>query len=129
MLARAQDRPGSQAILIVEDSLLDQRIMARVVRRCHASVPLVVAVTLASARRELARQSIRHIFLDNALPDGKGADFVMELVESGLIRQIPVTLVTDAPSPFMFAKARHAGITVLQKAEFVPARVEALLST
>lgn len=54
--------------------------MARVIRCCAASVPLVVADSL------------------------------------------------DAPSPFMSAKARLAGITVVQKSEFVPARIEALLS-
>ncbi|GHE04118.1 hypothetical protein U879_01645 [Defluviimonas sp. 20V17] len=80
MSASSGDPSDPGAILIVGNSLLDQRIMARVIRCCAASVPLVVADSL------------------------------------------------DAPSPFMSAKARLAGITVVQKSEFVPARIEALLS-
>lgn len=127
MLTRSGDRGDPHAILIVEDSVLDQRIMARVVRRCAASEPLILADSLAAARAALVSHRIRHVFLDNALPDGNGADLVMELVERGAIGKNLVTLVTDAPSPFMFAKARLAGITVLQKSEFVPARIKALL--
>jgi CheY-like chemotaxis protein len=67
--------------------------------------------------------------LDNNLPDGLGANFALELAEDPKLAQIPVILVSDWPSPFMWEKAQSAGLAyVLSKTEFDSRYVHAVMS-
>lgn len=105
--------------LIVEDSAFDRLRMIRVVNRSVRKMRVQVADTLQSARRTLAQQDISLILLDNNLPDGLGADFVQELAKDPRLASIPVIMVSDWPSPFMWEKAASAGVAyVLNKTEF-----------
>lgn len=96
--------------LIVEDSNIDQRIMTRVLSRFGRRVAFDFAATIQEARRRLDDVDYSFIFLDNSLPDGRGADFVKELSQNARWGRIPVVMVTDWPSPFMFAKAQSPNV-------------------
>ncbi len=105
--------------LIVEDSAFDQQMMARVVGRAGPKMNVKVAATLQSARSALAAGKISLILLDNNLPDGIGAEFAIELAADPQLANIPVIMVSDWPTPFMWEKAASAGVLyVVNKAEF-----------
>lgn len=116
--------------LIVEDSAFDQQMMARVVGRAGPKMNVKVAATLQSARRALAAGKISLILLDNNLPDGIGAEFAIELAADPELANIPVIMVSDWPTPFMWQKAASAGVLyVVNKAEFGVRYVDQALRT
>lgn len=120
-------KPLSGVCLIVEDSLFDQRMFVRKIRQSGRELPVMVAGSISSARAALRRHGVRMMILDNTLPDGLGVDFATELAEERRNRELPIVLVTDWPSPFMFEKARRAGVkAVMGKAEFEPSVVDRL---
>lgn len=120
--------PLARACLIIEDSEFDQRRIARIMRYSFRDIRLEVVSTLASARTLLARDRVSLILLDNNLPDGNGANFAMELAGDPALGQIPVIMVSDWPSPFMWEKAQAAGVLfVVPKAEFGARYVHAAL--
>lgn len=88
-----------------------------------------VAATLQSARLALDAGEVSLILLDNNLPDGVGAEFALELAANPKHSRIPVILVSDWPTPFMWEKAASAGVLyVVNKAEFGVRYVEQALS-
>ncbi len=110
--------------LIVEDSHFDQQMMTRVINRTR-KMRVEVASTIEAARRALARGHVSLILLDNNLPDGIGANFAMELAQSPTMADIPIIMVSDWPTPFMWEKAAAAGVLyVVNKAEFGTEYVE-----
>ena len=112
-------RVPDSTCLIVEDSEFDSIKMTRVINRSVNSMGVKVATTLQSAREALSEGGLSLILLDNNLPDGFGADFVQELARDKQLALIPVIMVSDWPSPFMWEKAASAGVHyVLNKAEF-----------
>lgn len=114
--------------LLVEDTAFDRMIMERKLAACGRGLQVRHAATVAEARRCLEEERISIIFLDNSLPDGKGADFAMELASHRSWHRIPVVMVSDWPSPFMKAKAKVANvIAIWTKTEFTtPAVAEVL---
>lgn len=105
--------------LIVEDSEFDRERLTRIINRSRNPMLVEFASTLKSARRALAENTISLILLDNNLPDGVGADFALELSDDPRLSNIPVIMVSDWPSPFMWEKAATAGVAyVLSKTEF-----------
>ncbi len=121
MQQHAQTIPNAPppTCLIVEDSSFDSEKMQRVLARSHCGLDVTVATTLASARAALAEEDAALILLDNNLPDGLGTNFAMELARDERLAQIPVIMVSDWPSPFMWEKAAAAGVRyVLSKREF-----------
>ncbi|WP_238371780.1 response regulator [Heliomarina baculiformis] len=107
--------------LIIEDSRFDQMMMTRVMQKIEQNIDIRVVSTLDAARRALLSGRVSLILLDNNLPDGKGANFALELAEHVTFSSIPVILVSDWPSPFMFQKAKMAGVSnVVTKADFTP---------
>lgn len=114
-----------QVCLIVDDAEFDRRMMRRVIRKSCPDMPMIVARNLDEARRRLREREVSILFLDNALPDGRGVDFVSELSADRDLKRIPVVIVSDFPSPFMYAKARAANVcAVWSKREFVGPAVE-----
>ena len=99
-----------QTCLIVDDAEVDRRMMRRVVARQYPKMQIVFSHSLDEARICLADPSVSIVFLDNALPDGRGVDFVSELSEDRKLRRLPVVIVSDWPTPFMYAKARAANV-------------------
>ena len=109
----------SPTCLIVEDSTFDQVKMTRIIHRNMSDTQIYVATTLREARQTLAKYPVSVILLDNHLPDGLGADFAVELAELKIFSHIAVVMVSDWPTPFMWAKAATAGVLhVVNKSEF-----------
>jgi len=110
---------STESFLIVEDSLFDQERITRILSRNYRNAELHYASTLGAARELLKTHCFSMILLDNNLPDGTGANFVLELADNPILADIPVIMVSDWPSPFMWHKAQTAGVKfVLKKDEF-----------
>ena len=125
---RSRSKP-SGTCLIIEDSEFDRERLTRIIGKSHHDLQVEVAATLRSARVALSRQQITLILLDNNLPDGLGANFVLELAEDPMLAQIPIIMVSDWPSPFMWEKAHSAGVAyVLSKTEFDGRYIHAVMS-
>ena len=115
--------------LIIEDSEFDSIRMERVVNKSLGSIPIEVATTLDDARTRLREGQMDLILLDNNLPDGLGANFALELAQNSELAHIPVIMVSDWPSPFMWDKAASAGVLyVVNKMEFDGHHVHAALN-
>ena len=119
---------GYDTCLIVEDSQFDQELIARAIKRSHGDMKIEVATTLQSARRALQRNGYSLILLDNNLPDGLGANFAIELAAHKVHSKIPIIMISDWPSPFMWEKAAAAGVLyVVNKTEFGSRYIHAAL--
>ena len=117
-----------QSCLIVEDSMFDQRLMTRMVEQTEQSISVRIAETLEDARRALGEGPVSLILLDNNLPDGKGANFALELSKHQDWARIPIIIVSDWPSPFMWQKAQLAGVSqVVNKSDFRPEMIVSAL--
>lgn len=115
--------------LIIEDSEFDSIRMERVVNKSLGSIPIEVATTLDDARIRLREGQMDLILLDNNLPDGLGANFALELAQDSELAHIPVIMVSDWPSPFMWEKAASAGVHyVVNKMEFDGHHVHAAMN-
>ena len=124
-----RQRPARATCLLVEDSAFDQEKIKRILSRCFKELDVAVAPDLARARAAMERYDIALILLDNNLPDGHGASFAVELSEDRRFTDIPVVLVSDWPTPFMFHKAEHAGVLhVVSKSEFGARYIHSALS-
>ena len=111
---------ADQVCLIVDDLEFDRRMMRRVLAKHCPEMPLIVARNLDEARARLRDQNVTMIFLDNSLPDGMGVDFVSEMSADKKFCNVPVVIVSDFPTPFMYAKAQAANVCeVWSKREFV----------
>jgi len=127
---QAVRQTATHTCLIVEDSEFDSLRMTRVLNRSLGPVDVKVAATLEHAREMLQTNQIGLILLDNNLPDGLGANFALELAQNSRLAQIPVIMVSDWPSPFMWEKAASAGVLfVVNKTEFNGRYVHAALKT
>ncbi len=117
--AQLAEDPTFGSCLIIEDSEFDSTRMTRIVNRTFDKMPVSVATTLNKARAMLREGQMDIILLDNNLPDGLGANFALELAQDSELGQIPVIIVSDWPSPFMWDKAASAGVLyVVNKMEF-----------
>lgn len=115
--------------LIVEDSAFDTEKMTRVIKKTPGKITVETAATLRAARAALAKGETELILLDNNLPDGLGANFALELARNPAMANIPIIMVSDWPSPFMWEKAASAGVAyVLSKTDFDARYVHAVLS-
>lgn len=110
---------ATRTCLIVEDSVFDQEKIKRILDKSFKDVFVAVAATLEEARDHMARYQTSIILLDNHLPDGTGANFALELSENPDFSRIPIVMVSDWPTPFMFDKAQSAGVMhVVNKSDF-----------
>ncbi|MEM7520873.1 MAG: response regulator [Pseudomonadota bacterium] len=114
--------------LIVEDSEVDQIKMTRIVRRSPYGLTPIIAASLDAARKALQEATPVLILLDNNLPDGLGANFAKEVRAVPQWSRLPIVIVSDWPSPFMWEKAAAARVSyVLSKADFDGRYVRAAL--
>ncbi|MDU9005212.1 response regulator [Sedimentitalea todarodis] len=115
--------------LIVEDSERDQQMLRRAVRYAQRDIRVQIANTLKDARRALIKLPVSLILMENTLPDGRGVELALELSQHARFRCIPVIIATDWPSPFMWHKAKQAGVRhVVAKADFGPALIRDVLN-
>ncbi len=68
-------------ILIVEDHEDARLTIQKIVMRAFTKPTIYTADTIEKARREINKHSFDLIVLDLGLPDGKGEDFIPELLE------------------------------------------------
>ena len=130
MQAQTQMAPSRQGLscLVIEDNKFDQKRISRAMSQGYQNINLVFSDTLAEARAQIARTPFSMILLDNNLPDGMGADFAVELSRHPKHRGTPVIMVSDWPSPFMWAKASKAGVHyVVSKDQFHSGYVQSAL--
>ncbi|WP_372837442.1 response regulator [Puniceibacterium confluentis] len=114
--------------LMVEDSETDRMMMERVLEKQPVPILLRVARTLGEARRRIGDEDSSLMFLDNTLPDGLGADFLPELSSYRRRNRLSVIIVSDWPSPFMYAKARAQDVCAIwRKQDFTPDAVSRVL--
>ena len=126
--ARAKSRFAHVRCLLIEDSEFDQKRIRRVLEGLGIE-HLDAVSTVGHARAHIMRHSVDLILLDNGLPDGFGVDFAMELRNTPRFAKIPVVIISDWPTPFMFDKALMARVRqVLRKDDFNPARAAEVLS-
>jgi len=105
--------------LIVEDSSFDQEKMRRIINHSFPDMQVEVAATIERARDKMAEHEVTVMLLDNSLPDGTGANYAVELRQDPAFRNMPIIMVSDWPTPFMFNKAEQAGVAhVVNKADF-----------
>ncbi|MGJ8616990.1 MAG: response regulator [Sulfitobacter sp.] len=124
-VTRSRSQP---TCLIVEDSEFGREKLTRVINKNVREMKVEFADTLHSARVALSRSKVSLILLDNNLPDGLGANFALELSRDAHLADIPIILISDWPSPFMWEKAAAAGVTyVLNKGEFDARYIHAAL--
>lgn len=110
--------------LLVEDSSFDQRRIAHLVAR-GTQVELTAVRTLAEARLALAQKQFDLILLNSLLPDGIGVDFAAELRRNPSIPFVPIIMINDFASPFMYDKAAAAKVSiVVDKDKFQPRHVQ-----
>ena len=122
-------RNGTARILYVEASVTSQATLRRLVALVDPRAEIVCAASIAEARALLTVMRVDLILLDNALPDGRGADFAMELAADARHAKTPLALLSDWPSPFMYAKAKAArALGVLSKDEVNATALSNLLS-
>ncbi|MBW4706587.1 response regulator [Roseobacter sp. YSTF-M11] len=109
----------TRTCLIVEDSSFDQERIKRILDKSFKGVFVAVAATIEDARQHMSRYQTSFILLDNNLPDGTGANFAIELAQNPDFARIPIVIVSDWPTPFMFDKAQSAGVIhVVSKSDF-----------
>ncbi|MFD1156555.1 response regulator [Roseovarius aestuarii] len=101
--------------LVIEDSQHDQLMIKRAIASAGVDAAVDVADTLDEARHFLTAKRYSIILCDNSLPDGNGADFAQELADEPKYRNTSIVIVSGWPSPFMWAKAKAAGLRVIDK--------------
>lgn len=107
------------ACLVVEDSAFDQEKFRRILSASFKDIPLLFAETLEQAREFVANTPLQLVLLDNSLPDGVGTDLAVEMSGDTKLSKIPVIMVSDFPTPFMYQKAQMAGVKhVVDKMDF-----------
>ncbi|MGZ2255846.1 response regulator [Roseobacter sp. A03A-229] len=127
--AALQIGASTKTCLIVEDSVFDQERIKRILEKSFKDVFVAVAATIEEAREHMARYQTSIILLDNHLPDGTGANFALELSTNPDFSKIPIVMVSDWPTPFMFDKAQSAGVIhVVNKSDFGARYIHAALN-
>ena len=101
--------------LVIEDSLFDQKMIRRAIAAARVEADLAFADTLDAARHALASNRFSIILCDNNLPDGNGSDFAHELSREPKFRDAAIIIISGWPSPFMWAKAKAAGLQIIDK--------------
>ncbi len=115
--------------LIVEDCTRDQERLTRAVHHAHKDIFVHLAPTVRAARQCIAQFPVSLILMENTLPDGRGVELALDLSQHAQFRCIPVIIATDWPSPFMWHKAKQAGVRhVVAKDEIGPMMIRDVLN-
>lgn len=109
-MVRTQANGSRPKCLIVEDDEFDRMMMLRTAKAAMNDAVITAVDSLQAARLVISREPISLLLMDNSLPDGKGIDFVVELAKVPSLAEMPIIIVSDWPSPFMWDKASAAGV-------------------
>jgi response regulator RpfG family c-di-GMP phosphodiesterase len=104
---RAEDRPDTLSVLLVEDDADHAELVAEIIRRTGDGIRVVHAADLASAEHLLRECAWSLAVLDHNLPDGSG----LELLESirRLDPDVPVLMMTGEGSERVAVEAFRRG--------------------
>ncbi len=103
--------------LVLEDSRHDQEMIRRAMRGARLDAQIDFVSTIKTAREALSQARYSAILCDNSLPDGSGSEFASELAQQSDLSDVPIVIVSGWPSPFMWDKARAAGLCVIDKTD------------
>ncbi|MBY5989562.1 Response regulator receiver domain protein [Roseovarius sp. THAF8] len=103
--------------LVLEDSAHDQEMIRRAMRGARVEAEIDFVPTIETARKALSRSQYSAILCDNSVPDGSGSEFAGELAGAPELSDVPIVIVSGWPSPFMWDKARAAGLSVIDKTD------------
>ena len=103
--------------LVLEDSAHDQEMIRRAMRGARLEAEVDFVSTIALARKALTQGRYSAIVCDNSLPDGSGSEFASELAGQSELSNVPIAIVSGWPSPFMWDKARAAGLCLIDKTD------------
>ncbi|MBT9556387.1 MAG: response regulator [Myxococcales bacterium] len=98
--------PRRERILFVDDDVALLSAGERILDR--AGFEVVTATTIAEARNQLSRGGYDAVVTDIGLPDGDGLDLIPSLRGDNL--EVPVVMVTGAPSVATAARAVRSGV-------------------
>lgn len=91
--------------LIVENNEFERSRMRRVLSNICPQGTVVIAKTAEEAWKRLQQKEVAVMFLENELPDGRGAELAMRMAQDKRHAGTSVILFEDNPTPFMYAKA------------------------
>lgn len=128
MYAISRQLSKTMKCLVIEDSIVDQKIVRRAILGAHPDAEIDVVDTLEAAQHALNARPYSMILCDNNLPDGNGAEFAEALAHDPVYRNTPIVIVSGWPSPFMWAKAKAAGIQVIDKNDQMMQRLRQLVN-
>lgn len=115
--------------LIVEDEQFYREKFRRVLAQSFPDVIPALTSTIEQARAHMTQFQTSIILLDNSLPDGTGASFALEIRDTPAFAKIPIVIVSDWPTPFMFGKAESAGVIhVVSKSDFDALSIHAAMN-
>lgn len=117
MIKTAQAGRTTYRVLVLEDNLNDQDMIRRAMRRVYPDAQINFVTTISGARQSLQQNRFNAILCDNSVPDGMGSDFARELAREPRYIGTPIALISGWPSPFMWDKARQAGLKVIDKTD------------
>ncbi|MEO1139766.1 MAG: response regulator [Pseudomonadota bacterium] len=117
MPQKRRDTQKLRRCLVLEDSMQDQEMIRRAMRGARIDVDLDFVTTINGARKSLREKTFSAILCDNSVPDGSGSEFARELAAEPELMGTPIAIVSGWPSPFMWDKARQAGLKVIDKTD------------
>ena len=82
------------AVLYIDDSEDNLRLVARILGRYRADTELLVAETGLDGLRAAIESRPGLILLDNRLPDATGAEVLQQLLSTEVTAQIPVVILS-----------------------------------
>ncbi|HEY9241422.1 MAG TPA: response regulator [Streptosporangiaceae bacterium] len=82
------------AVLYIDDSEDNLRLVARIISRYRADTELLTAGTGQDGLRAAIESRPGLILLDNRLPDATGAEVLQQLASTGVTAQIPVVILS-----------------------------------
>jgi len=92
-------------LLLIEDDMVDVKILQRTLRDDSNSFDLLVASTLAAGMKILVTQTIDLIFVDPGLPDSSGIESIRQTLTLG----IPVIVLTGSDDESLPLQAIELG--------------------
>ena len=111
------------SLLLIEDDLLDQRAVERMLDRTRMGCTLACAEDLEAGLAELTRVVYDCVLLDWHLPDGRGGEFLEQAVV--IAPDVPVIVLTGSDDGSIVKEALSYGAQdYLVKSEFSPGMLE-----
>ena len=124
-LSCGRDHSGGDDLLtclVVEDDAFSRLAVMRAVHKAGLPLHLDFAPSLSEAREKLMSNFYDLLLVDHHLPDGFGADFVLEMAASGIAHWGRVSILTGLREHAEAElRGRLRSLIIMDKADFGPA--------